>query len=163
MKNFFKTLSVVFILIFVSLIYGINASLGGYQLTLFNFVAQANGNLPPDFSYNISSGDQFGSVIYIALFLLFSFMAGKKDWKNCFSGIMIYSALPFIGLLGYFFIVKGMKAGIISILSLIWSYPYFPLLITESSVSSVIVPILIAMVLSPVSSFIAYKIGKNFQ
>ncbi len=163
MKNFFKTLSVIFVLIFVALIYGVNASLGGYQITLFNFIAGANGNLPPDFSLNISSGDQIGSVFYIVLFLLFSFMAGKKEWKNSFKGIMIYSALPFIGLLGYFFIANGMKAGIISILTLIWSYPYLPILITESSVSSVIVPIIISMVLSPVASLIAYKVGKSFQ
>ena len=77
--------------------------------------------------------------------------------------MMIYSALPFIGLIGYFFLKKGMKMGIMMLMPLIWGYPFSPVIITESSIDSILVPLGIMMFVMPIGALIARKIAQKIQ
>ena len=161
MKNALKTALTVVILLLVALLFGLMASRAGYQITLYNFIAGNGTHLAPDFSYNIKTQHQVLAVLYIIAYLALAFFSGRRSMKNIFRGMMIYSALPFVGLIGWFFLRKSMKAGILMILTLVWGYPYFPLIITESRVSAIVTPIGILMFLVPALSYAAYIIGKK--
>lgn len=161
MKNALKTALTVIILILTALLFGLMASRAGYQITLYNFLAGNGTRLSPDFSYNIKTHHQVFSALYIIAFIALSFLSGRKNMKSIFRGIMIYSALPFIGLIGWFFLRKSMKSGIVMLLTLIWGYPYFPLIITESRASVIITPLGILMFLIPALSCAAYMLGKK--
>lgn len=163
MKNALKTVGCVFAMIFVAMLFGLTASENGYLITLYSFVAGNGNKLAPDFSYNIKVIHQVFSCIYIAGFVALAFFSGKRAWKNVFRGMAIYSCLPFVGLIGYFFLKKSMKAGILMLLTLIWGYPYFPLIITESRVSVIVLPMGIIMVASAAILLLAYKIGKKLS
>lgn len=163
MKNALKTTLTVILLALCALIFGLIASYSGYQITIYNFLAGNGTHLPPDFSMNIALWHRILSVAYIIVFVALAFISGKRGYKNLYRGMKIYSALPFIGLIGYLFIQRSMKAGIIMLLTLIWSYPYFPLIITESSVSAVVTPIGISMVLSVIALALAHFVGKKWQ
>lgn len=163
MKNALKTLGCTLALIFVALLFGLTASKNGYLITLYSFIAGNRTTLPPDFSYNIKTIHQVFSCLYIAAFVVLAFLSGRKNYKNLFRGMAIYSALPFLGLIGYFFLKKSMKAGIIMLLTLIWGYPYFPLIITESRVAVIVAPMGIAMVASAAVLIIAHIVGKKLQ
>lgn len=161
MKNAIKTSLTVIALLFVALLFGLMASRAGYQITLYNFIAGNGTQLAPDFSYNIKTHHQVLSVLYIIFMLALSFFAGRKNLKNVFRGMAVYSALPFVGLIGWFFLRKSMKAGILMLLTLIWGYPFFPLIITESRVSAIVTPMAILMFLAPALYYAAYRIGKK--
>lgn len=163
MKNAFKTTGTILLFIFIALCFGLTASNSGYQITLYNFLAGNGHNLPPDFAMNVKTSHQVASVLYIIFFFAIAFFSGKKNLKNVYRGMIIYSSLPFVGLIGYFFLKKSMKAGIIILMTLIWGYPYFPLIINESSVSSIITPMGISMVLSLIGLIALHFAGKKFQ
>lgn len=163
MKNILKTLGVILLFIFIALCFGLNASNSGYQITLYNFLAGNGHNLPPDFAMNIKTSHQVLSVLYIIFFCAAAFFSGKKNLKNIYRGMLIYSLLPFAGLIGYFFLKKSMKAGIIMLMTLIWGYPYFPLIITESSVSAIVTPMGISMALSLLGLIGLHVLGKKLQ
>lgn len=163
MKNILKTLGVILLFIFIALCFGLNASNSGYQITLYNFLAGNGRNLPPDFAMNIKTSHQVASVLYIIFFCAAAFFSGKKNLKNVYRGMLIYSSLPFIGLIGYFFLKKSLKAGIIILMTLIWGYPYFPLIINESSVSAIVAPMGISMVLSLLGLIGLHILGKKLQ
>lgn len=162
-KNIMKTAGIVLLLCFIALCFGFNASMKGYQIGLYHFLAGNGTTLPPDYSLNITVTDQIMSVLYIILWAFFSYRSGKNKKSFIFRGMMIYSTIPFIGLLGYFFIVKGMKAGIMLIATLIWAYPFFPLIIVNSMIDSIIVPIAIMLFVIPITAIIAYIMGKRSQ
>ena len=162
-KNILKTTGIVLLLIFIALCFGRAAHSKGYQITLSCFLEGTTHHLAPDFALNIGVIDQIISVIYILAWFSVAFLAGKKSLNNVFRGMMIYSALPFIGLCAYFFLVKGLKVGILMLLPLIWGYPFFPLIITESSIDVIIIPLGIAIFIMPIGAFIAYKIAKKLQ
>lgn len=163
MKNVLKTVLTVLALIFTALLFGLMASHAGYQITLYNFIAGNGTNLAPDFSYNITVLHRVLSVLYILCFTALAFFSGKRGFDNIYRGMKIYTALPFIGLVGYLFIQRSMKAGVIMLLTLIWGYPYFPLIITESSVSAIVTPMGIAMALSVLVLILAHLLGKKWQ
>ncbi len=158
-----KTTGIVLLLIFIALCFGLNASQKGYQITLSNFMVGTTNRLAPDFALNISVFDQIMSILYSVLWFYIAFLTGKKELNNIFRGMMIYSALPFIGLIGYFFLQRGLKLGIMMLAPLIWGYPFSPLLITESSIDTIIVPLGIAMVVMPLGAIIARTIAKKLQ
>lgn len=162
-KNILKTAGIVFLLIFIALCFGFNAHTNGYQITLSAFLEGTTRHLAPDFALNIGVIDQITSIAYIIGWMIVAFLSGKNEWKNIFRGMMIYSALPFIGLIGYFFLQKGMKMGIMMLMPLIWGYPFFPVLITESSIDSIITPLGIMMCAMPIGAFIARKIAQKIQ
>ena len=119
MKNALKTALTVVILLLVALLFGLMASRAGYQITLYNFIAGNGTHLAPGLSYNIKMQHQVLAVLYIIAYLALAFFSGRRSMKNVFRGMMIYSALPFVGLIGWFFLRKSMKAGILMILTLI--------------------------------------------
>ena len=162
-KSIFKTTGIVLLLIFIALCFGFNAHTKGYQITLSAFLEGTTRHLAPDFALNVGTFDQIISIIYIIAWFTVSFFSGKNDYKNIFRGMMIYSALPFIGLIGYFFLKKGMKLGILMLMPLIWGYPFFPVLITESSIDSIITPLGIMMCVMPIGAIIARAIAKKLQ
>lgn len=161
MKNVLRTALTFLALIFIALVFGLMASNAGYQITLYNFIAGNGTSLAPDFSYNITALHRVLSVLYILCFTALAFFSGKRGLGNVYRGMKMYTALPFIGLIGYLFIQRSMKAGIIMLLTLIWGYPYFPLIITESSVSAIVTPMGIAMALSVAVLLSAHYIGKR--
>ncbi len=163
MKNALKIIGVVLLLIFIALCFGRNAHTGGYQITLSCFLEGTTRHLSPDFALNIGTFDQIVSIIYIIGWFVIAFLSGKNEWKNIFRGMMIYSTLPFIGLIGYFFLQKGMKLGIMMLMPLIWGYPFFPVIITESSIDSVLVPLGIMMFAMPLGAIIARAVAKKIQ
>ena len=157
-KSIFKTTGIVLLLIFIALCFGFNAHTKGYQITLSAFLEGTTRHLAPDFALNVGTFDQIISIIYTV-----SFFSGKKDYKNFCRGMMVYSAFPFIGLIEYFFLKKGMKLGIMMLMPLIWGYPFFPVLITESSIDSIITPLGIMMCVMPIGAIIARAIAKKLQ
>lgn len=163
MKPWIKTLLIVLLLCFIALLFGLNASMKHYQITLSSIELHQQGNLPPDFALNVTVLDEVFSVLFIAAFIFAAFLSGKKDRPWLFSGLMIYTALPFIGLVGYPFYHHGIKFGIILLLTLIYGYPFFPLIITQSSPESIVVPLFIFMAAMPVAALIAHAIGKKVQ
>ncbi len=163
MKNALKTLAVVLILIFIALCFGFNASQKGYQITLSNFLIGTTNRLGPDFSLNISVPDQIMSVLYMVLWGVIPYLTEKKGKKYIFRGMMIYSSLPFIGLLGYFFLQRGMKLGILMLMPLIWGYPLFPMIITQNSIDAIVVPLGVAMFVLPLVAIIARGISRKIQ
>ena len=162
-KNISKTTGIVFLLIFIALCFGFNAHTKGYQITLSAFLEGTTRHLAPDFALNIGVIDQIMSIAYIIGWMVVAFLSGKNDYNNIFRGMMIYSALPFIGLIGYFFLQKGMKMGILMLMPLIWGYPFSPVLITESSIDALIIPLGIMMFAMPLGALIARKIAQKIQ
>ena len=163
MKKVLKITGIVFLLIFIALCFGFNAHTNGYQITLSAFLEGTTRHLAPDFALNIGTFDQIISIAYIIVWFSVAFLSGKKNLNNIFCGMMIYSALPFIGLIGYFFLKKGIKLGIMMLLPLIWGYPFFPVIITESSIDSILVPLGIMMFVMPIGALIARKIAQKIQ
>jgi hypothetical protein len=162
-KNILKTTGIVFLLIFIALCFGFNAHTSGYQITLSAFLEGTTRHLAPDFALNIGTVDQIMSIAFIIAWFVISFLSGKNGYNNIFRGMMIYSSLPFIGLIGYFFLQKGMKLGIMMLMTLIWGYPFFPVIITESSIDAIKIPLGILMFVMPIGALIARKIAKKLQ
>jgi len=163
-KNILKTTGIVLLLIFITLCFGINAHMKGYHIMLRHYMTGTTGSLAPDFALYVTTFDQVKSVIYILAWFIVAFLTGKKALNNVFRGMMIYSTLPFIGLIGLPFLYKeGVKLGILMELPLIWGYPIFPLIISESSIDAIKVPLGIAMVLFPIGALIARKIAQKMQ
>ncbi len=163
MKKTLKTTGIVFLLIFIALLFGINASQKGYQITLTNFLIGTTERLGPDFALNIGVFDQIMSILYMVLWAVLPFFAERKGKKYIFNGMMIYSSLPFIGLIGYYFFQKGMKLGILLLMPLIWGYPFFPMIITKSSIDAIIVPLGILMFVMPLAALLSKFIAKKLQ
>lgn len=162
-KNILKTTGIVFLLIFIALCFGFNAHTGGYQITLSAFLEGTTRHLAPDFALNIGVIDQIMSIAFIIAWFVIAFLSGKNGYNNIFRGMMIYSALPFIGLIGYFFLKKGMKMGIMMLMPLIWGYPFSPVIITESSIDAIKIPIGILMFVMPIGALVARKIAQKLQ
>ena len=135
MKKTFSIIGTILLLIIIAFAFGVNASMHGYQVTISSFLIGTSSGLAPDFSYNITAFDRVLSVIYMIAWFYMAFRSGKRGTNTVFSAMMIYSLLPFIGFIGYFFI-ESSKFGITFLLSLIWGYPYFPIIINQSSVSA---------------------------
>ncbi len=163
MKNALKTVGVVFLLIFIALCFGFNAFQKGYQITLSSFLIGTTHSLGPDFSLKITVPDQIMSVLYVILWAVIPYRAEKKGKKYIFRGMMIYSALPFIGLIGYYFLQKGMKLGILMLMPLIWGYPLFPMIITRNSIDAIVYPIGVAMFLFPVIALVSRWFARQIQ
>ncbi|MDP4133004.1 MAG: hypothetical protein Q8882_03230 [Bacillota bacterium] len=162
-KIIFKIIGLVLGFYFIAMCYGYNASLGGYQVGIYNFLRGTNNLLGPDFSEKIGVGDLIFSIIYILAWIIIAFLAGKKEKKTLFYGMITYSAMPFLGLLGYFFISETVvkPAAMLLWLTFVWAYPYYPLIITQNSVNTIIVPMGIALFLAPIVAFVSYYIGKK--
>ena len=163
LKSIFKTTGIVLLLIFIALCFGFNAHTKGYQITLSAYLEGTTRHLAPDFAMNIGVIDQIMSIIFIVAWFVVAFMSGKHSLKNTFRGMMIYSSLPFIGLIGYFFLQKGMKLGILMLMTLIWGYPFSPIIITESSIDAIKIPLGILMFVMPIGAWIARAIAKKIQ
>lgn len=163
MKNALKTTGVVLLLIFIALCFGFNASQKGYQITLSSFFVGTNHRLTPDFSLKIGVLDQIMTILYVIIWAIVPYRAEKKGKKYIFRGMMIYSALPFIGLIGYFFLQKGMKLGIMMLMPLIWGYPLFPMLITKSSIDAIITPLGVAMFVMPIIAITSRWFARQIQ
>ena len=162
-KNILKTTGIVFLLIFIALCFGFNAHTAGYQITLSAFLEGTTRHLAPDFALNIGVIDQIMSIAFSIAWFVIAFLSGKNGYNNVFRGMMIYSALPFIGLIGYFFLQKGMKLGIMMLMPLIWGYPFSPVIITESSIDAIKIPLGILMFVMPIGALIARKIAQKIQ
>lgn len=162
-QGLLKTIGVILLLAFVALVFGRIAT-GRYLITLSLFWGEHNtGLLPFDFAAQVGVLDKILSIAYIVLWMTAAFFSGRRGWQSVFRGMMAYSALPFIGLLGYFFLKRGMKAGILLLLTIIWGYPLYPMLITQNIADALIRPLGIMLVLMPLGALIFRKIGKTLQ
>ncbi len=163
MKNAMKTMGMIVILAIIALMFGRMAT-GRYLITLSLFLGEHNtGLLPFDFAEQIGVLDKLLSVVYLVVWMSAAFFAGRRKWQSVFRGMMIYSALPFIGLLGYFFLKRGMKAGILLLLTVIWGYPFYPLIIVQNTADAIIRPLGLMMLVMPLGAAIFHKIGKTIQ
>lgn len=164
MKKIFPgaVLSFLFFVV-LTFFFGVRAANAGYLVMVRHFVQGTDNMLLPDFSYNVMTIDVLMSILYAILLLAACFWFGKRGYRGAYIGIITYSAIPYIGLLGIPFIEINKLGFLTSVCTMAWTSPYLPLLISESSVSRLVGTIGVAMVAVPLLCTALYFAGKKLQ
>ena len=125
------------------------------------------GHLLTESTFKVITGMTTGmmvtAIVFIALFLLAAFLAGKLENRGMVWGLGVYSALPLLGLLGLPFAYAGNTGlGMAPTIFLFpWSAPLQPLLLASGTFLHFQTALIIAVFALPLLGLISWYIGNK--
>ena len=132
----------------------------GYYIRLAHFEKLSTFDLWD----KISTGAMIVSAIYIVLWFVLAFWAGRKKYHCLFAGMMIFTVTALASLLGFFFIGKVDGLAVLpAFLAFPWSAPMQALFVASGTMQAFQTAFYSMMGVMPVGAIGCYIFGKNLQ
>lgn len=162
MKNKYLSGTIAFtFLIIVAFCFAVHAHTAGYWVRYTHFTNLSTYSL----AGSIQTSDMVVSAIFLIAWLALAFICAKWELKGVFTAMLLYSVLPFIGLIGIPLAQnhKGIGAVIINALTFVWAAPIMPLLFTSGNMEAMKASLGISMIVLPALAAGVYYIRKTVQ